>query len=250
MSGKSLLMKFSRLVVLRRGVLLIGAVFLTGWGAAPKAQDFSKSFKVLPDSGSLEIKTKMGSVTVVPAEGNTIQILARRAGNNITATQPSPQGMVHVEVISDAPVDLVINVPSSTSVDVFCVKCSGGVIVRGLRGAIKINNTDGDIQLTGIRSSQVEARSVSGNVSYDGEVQPSGYYSLKSFSGRVEAALPAGAKFRLNATSGRGGIELEPGDFQLTMHKQTSHLVQGLVGSATATVTLWTQDGSIRVRKK
>lgn len=251
MSGTSLLTNFSRSVVFTRSSLLIGLVFLAGLGATTTAQDFSKSFKVLPDSGSLEIKTKMGSVTVVPAEGNTIQILARRAGNNITATQPSPQGMVHVEVTSDAPVDLVINVPSSTSLDVFCVKCSGGVIVRGLRGAIKVNNTDGDIQLTGIRSSQVEARSVSGNVSYGGEVQPSGSYSLKSFSGRVDAALPAGAKFKLDATSGRGGIEIAPGDFQLTVvQKQTSHLVQGLVGSATATVKLWTQDGSIRVRKK
>ena len=233
-----------------QGMLLAGWMLLAGLGAVTTAQDFSKSFKVLPDSGSLEIKTKMGSVTVVPAEGNTIQILARRAGNNITATQPSPQGMVHVEVTSDAPVDLIINVPSRTSLEVFCVKCSGGVIVRGLRGAIKINNTDGDIQLTGIRSSKVEARSVSGNVSYGGEVQPSGSYSLKSFSGRVEAALPAGAKFKLDATSGRGGIELNPSDFQLTMQKQTSHLVQGLVESATASVTLWTLDGSIQVRKK
>ena len=214
------------------------------------AQDFSKSFKVLSDSGSLDIKTKMGSVTVVPAEGNTIQILAKRGGNAVTASQPSPQGKVYVEVTSDAPVDLVINVPASTSLDVFCVKCSGGVIVRGLRGAIKINNTDGDIQLTGIRSSQVEARSMSGNVSYSGEVQPSGSYYLKSFSGRVDAALPAGAKFKLEATSGQGGIELSPGDFQLTVQKQTSHLVQGLVESATATVKLWTQEGSIRVHKK
>lgn len=230
--------------------LFFSLVFWASLGAVATAQDFSKSFKVLPDSGSLDIKTKMGSVTVVPAEGNTIQILAKRVGNSVTASQPSPQGKVYVEVTSDAPVDLVVNVPSTTSLDVFCVKCSGGVIVRGLRGAIKINNTDGDIQLTGIRSSQVEARSMSGNVSYSGEVQPSGSYYLKSFSGRVDAALPAGAKFKLEATSGRGGIELSPGDFQLTVQKQTSHLVQGLVESATATVKLWTQEGSIRVHKK
>ncbi len=250
MSGKSLLTNLPRPVVFTRSHLFMSLVLLAGLGATTRAQDFNKSFQVLPDSGSLEIKAKMGSVTVVPAEGRTIQILARRAGNNITATQPSSQGMVHVEVTSDTPVDLVVNVPASTSLDVFCVKCSGGVIVRGLRGAIKINNTGGDIQLTGIHSSQVEARSVSGNVSYSGDVMSSGSYYLKSFSGRVDAALPAGAKFRLDATSGRGGIELEPGDFQLTMQKQTPQFAQGLVGSATATVTLWTQEGSIRVRKK
>jgi hypothetical protein len=250
MFGKSLLTNFFRRTFLAVGLLLIGFVFVTVMSTTAMAQDFSKSFPVLPDSGSLEIKANMGSITVVPAEGRTIQILARRAGNSITATQPSPQGMVYVEVTNDTPIDLVVNVPSSTSLDVFCVKCSGGVIVRGLRGAIKINNTSGDIQLTGIRSAQVEARSVSGNVSYSGEVQASGNYYLKSFSGRVDAALPVGAKFKLNASSGRGGIEVDPGDFQLTVERQTSHLVQGLVGSATATVTLRTLEGSIRIRKK
>ena len=230
--------------------LLLNLIICAGLGMAATAQDFNKSFKVLPDSGSLEIKTKMGSVTVLPAEGNLIQILAKKAGNNVTASQPSPQGKVHVEVTADAPVDLVINVPVSTSLDVFCVNCAGGVVVRGLRGAIKINNTSGDIQLTGIHSSQVEARSMSGNVSYSGDVVPSGSYILKSFSGHVDAALPAGAEFRLDATSGRGGIELTPGDFQLTMQKQTPQFAQGLVGSAKALVTLWTQEGSIRVRKK
>jgi hypothetical protein len=247
MSGKSLLTNLPRPAACTKSALLV-CFLLLGLSVMVRAQDFSKSFKVLPDSGSLEIKTKLGSVTVVPAEGNTIQIIARRAGNSVTAAQPTPQGKVNVEVTGDAPVDLLVNVPSSTALDVLCVKC--GVTVRGLRGPLKISTTEGDIQLTGIRSSQVEARSMSGNVSYSGEVLPSGSYFLKSFSGRVDAALTAGAKFKLDATSGRGGIEIDPNDFQLTVQRQTSHLVQGLVGSATATVTLWTQEGSLRVRKK
>jgi DUF4097 and DUF4098 domain-containing protein YvlB len=248
MSGKSLIPNLSHPAKYTKNSLLMGSLLLVGFSVMASAQDFSKSFKVLPDSGSLEIKTKIGSVMVVPAEGNTIQIMARRAGNNVTASQPTPQGKVNVEVTSDSPVDLIVNVPSGTALDILCVKC--GVIVRGLRGPIKVSTTEGDIQLTGLRSSQVEARSMSGNVSYSGEVMPSGSYFLKSFSGRVDAALPAGAKFKLDATSGRGGIEVDPNDFQLTVQRQTSHLVQGLVGSATATVTLWTQEGSIRVRKK
>ncbi|MBS1812476.1 MAG: DUF4097 family beta strand repeat protein [Acidobacteria bacterium] len=249
MLGKSFIISLPPRTVSSNAILMSACLLLlVGLSGNASAQDFNKSFKVLPDSGSLEIKTKMGSVTVVPAVGNTIQITARQGGNTINAMQPTPQGKVSVEVTTDTAVDLVISVPASTALDVLCVKC--GVIVKGLRGPVKVSNVENDIQLTGIRSSQVEARSMSGNVYYSGEIMPRGNYFLKSFSGRVDVDLPAGAKFKLEATSGRGGIEINPSDFQLNMQKQTSHLVQGLVESASATVTLWTQDGSIRVRKK
>lgn len=212
------------------------------------AQDFSKSFKVLPDSGSLEVITKSGSVTVIPAEGNSIQVSARRSQATISASQVSQQGKVQVEVTNDSPVELIIGVPASTSINIVCLKCS--VTVRGLRGGIIASTTEGNIQLTGIRSPRVEARSMSGNVSYDGDISPSGNYFLKSFSGRVDATLPAEAKFILEATSVRGGIEINPGDFQLTLQKQTSQFVNGFVGSSGAKVTLWTQEGSIHIKKK
>ena len=249
MSGKSFTSCFARLTVSPTAFLLSTCLLLViGLNSKTNAQDFSKSFKVLPDSGSLEIKIKMGSVTVVPTVGNTIQITARQGGSSINASQPMAQGKVTVEVTNDTAVDLMVSVPASTALDVLCVKC--GVIVRGLHGPVKVSNMESDIQLTGLRSSKVEARSMSGNVYYSGEILPSGNYSLKSFSGRVDADLPAGAKFKLDATSGRGGIEINPSDFQLTMQKQTSHLMQGLVEFASATVSLWTQEGSIRVRKR
>lgn len=229
-------------------LLSISVLLLATLPSPTRAQEFSKSFKVLPDSGSLEIKSKMGSVTVVPTVGNTIQITARQGGSSINALQAIPQGKVTVEVTNDTAVDLMVSVPASTALDVLCVKC--GVIVRGLYGSIKVSNMDNDIQLTGIRSSKVEARSMSGNVYYSGEIAASGNYSLKSFSGRVDADLPANAQFSLEATSGRGGIDIHPSDFQMNVQKQTSHLVTGWVASASAKVILWTQEGSIRVRKK
>lgn len=232
----------------RSSHLLTLVALVTGLGAVAYAQDFSKSFKVLPDAGSLEVITKTGSVTIVPAEGSSIQVNARRTSAAINVTQPTTQGKVRVEISDETPVDLTISVPASTSVNVLCVKC--GVTVRGVRGSINASTTEGDIQLTGIRSAQVVARSMSGNVSYSGEVSASGSYLLKSFSGRVDAFLPAGSKFKLDATSVRGGIEIEPGEFQLTVQKQTPQFVHGLVGSGGATITLWTQEGSIRVKKR
>ncbi len=212
------------------------------------AQDFNKSFKILPDSGSLDVVTKSGSVIVAPIEGNLIQVAAHRSHATVNASQAAPQGKVKVEVTDDTPVELTIGVPASTSINIVCLKCS--VTVKGIRGAIVASTTEGNIQLTGIHSAKVEARSMSGNVNYDGDVSPSGSYFLKSFSGRVDTILPAGAKFILEATSVRGGIEINPADFQLTVQKQTSQFVNGFVGSSGAKVTLWTQEGSIRVKKK
>ncbi len=223
--------------------LLVATVSFT-----TRAQDFNKSFKVIPDSGSLDVVTKSGSVTVVPFEGNLIQVTAHKSQATVKASQAEQQGKVRVEVTDDSPVELTIGVPSSTSINVVCLKCS--VIVKGVRGAIVASTTEGGIQLTGIHSAKVEARSMSGNVSYDGDVSPSGSYFLKSFSGRVDTLLPAGAKFILEATSVRGGIEINPADFQLTVQKQTTQFVNGFVGSSGAKVTLWTQEGSIRVKKK
>ncbi len=225
---------------------LVTALLVSTVSFSVVAQDFSKSFKVLAD-GSLDVVTKSGSVTVVPAEGNLIQISARRSPS-VNATQVSPQGNVKVEVTDAAPAELTIGVPAGTSVNIVCLKCA--VTVRGLRGAISASTTEGNIQLTGIRSNRVEARSMSGNVSYEGDVAAGGSYFLKSFSGQVDSFFPAGSKFILEATSVRGGVEINTADFQLTVQKQTPQFVNGFVGSGGAKVTLWSQDGSIHVKKK
>lgn len=210
-------------------------------------QDFSKSFKVVPNAGILKVITKAGSVLIVPGETSFIQVTSHKPSVAINTSQ-AQEGEIKVEVADNAPVDLVISVPVETAIDILCVKCT--VTVKGLRGGIRVSTTEGDIRLTGIRSMSVEARSMSGNVSYSGEIAATGRYALRSFSGRVDAFLPAGSKFRLDATSAKGGIEIDPGEFQLNVERQTSQFVKGLTGGAGAMVELWTQDGTIRVKKR
>lgn len=215
--------------------------------ASAMGQDFSKSYKVIPNAGILKVITKAGSVLIVPGETNFIQVTSRKPSATINTSQ-SQEGEVKVEVSENSPVDLIISVPVETAIDILCVKCT--VTVKGLRGGIRVSTTEGDIRLTGIRSMNVEARSMSGNVSYSGELAATGRYALRSFAGRVDAFLPAGSKFRLDATSAKGGIEIDPGEFQMNVEKQTSQFVKGLTEGAGAIVDLWTQDGSIRIKKR
>lgn len=211
------------------------------------AQDFSKTYRVLPDASALEVINKMGSVTVVPGDSSTIVVTASRNGASIN-TSPLPQGGVKLEVTSDTPVDFKITVPASSMLNLLCIKCAGGIVVKGIRGMIQVRTTEGNIQITGARSPLVEASSTGGDVHFDGEILPSGSYTLKSFSGHVEAFLPAGASFRLNATSFRGGMDLK--DFPMSFEKQSDRMVHAFVGSAKATVNLWTQEGRISLRRR
>src|SRR5262249_43636982 len=124
----------------------------------------------------------------------------------------------------------------------------GAIVVTNLAGAVRARVTDGDIQIDGLRSARVDASCTQGNVSFSGEVLPSGRYTLKSFSGRVDAILPADADFKLSASSFRGGIDL--GAFQMKFDKNSHQLVEASHGAGRASISLWTQEGSIHIRRK
>jgi hypothetical protein len=248
MFGKSLNSTHSsaRGRALRLRLTVAASLALLGLVSA-RAQDFSKSFRVLPSASAVEVVNKMGSVTIVPGDAGAVFVTAVRNGANITAVQ-LPDGKVRLEVTSDTPVDFKLTVPAASALNVLCVMCDNGIVVKGIRGEILLRTTKGSIQITGARSPRVEASSTSGDVRFDGEILPSGSYTLKSFSGRVAAFLPAGASFRLNATSFRGGMDLQ--DFPMNFERQSDKFVRALVGSDKATVNLWTQEGGILLRRK
>jgi hypothetical protein len=108
--------------------------------------------------------------------------------------------------------------------------------------------TDGPIQLISLRSLKVEAHSSSGNIIFGGEALPNGEYTFKSFSGRVEVTFPSNADFRLSASSFSGVMDL--GGFPLKFDRQTNQLVEAACGAGRAKVFLWTQEGSIHLRRK
>jgi hypothetical protein len=230
---------------LRASLAVAASLALLGLSAG--AQDFSKTFRVLPSASAVEVVNKMGSVTIVPGDAGMVVVAAVRNGANINAVQ-QPDGKVRLEVTSDTPVDFKLAVPASSALNVLCVMCEGGVLVKGMRGELLLRTTKGGIRITGARSPRVEASSTSGDVRFEGEILPSGSYTLKSFSGRVAALLPAGASFRLSATSFRGGMDLQ--DFPMNFEKQSAQFVTAFVGSDKAAVNLWTQEGSISLHRR
>ncbi|MEP7271294.1 MAG: hypothetical protein ABI882_07295, partial [Acidobacteriota bacterium] len=149
-----------------------------------QAQAFSQSFRVSPQLGELEVSGHAGSIKVVAAEGNFISVRAREKDDNvkISAIEVKPSH-IKVEVIGSGKVKLEISVPAGTTLDLFCYKCE--MKVKNINGPVVAKSTEGDIEIRGGRSARVEAYTTTGDVFFDGEIVPSGSYTLKSLSGNV-----------------------------------------------------------------
>ena len=228
--------------------LAIGFLVLTASATPSAAQTFSRAFAVSPERSELEVVNQVGTIKVTGgANPNKIVINARHGEGaaKIDATQ-NDLGKVKVEVTGRGRVDFEISVPTSSSIDLLSYQ--GAIVVTNLAGAVRARVTDGDIQIAGLRSARVDASCTQGNVSFSGEVLPSGSYKLKSFSGRVDAILPADADFKLSASSFRGGMDL--GAFQMKFDKRSHQLVEASHGAGRASISLWTQEGSIHLRRK
>ncbi len=232
----------------RSSLSLFFALAVGNLSTTASAQTFNRTFSVPADAADLEVVNQVGTIKVLPAgSGGKIAILGKTSDGEarIDATQ-TPQGRVKVQVTGRGTVDLEITAPAATNLDLLCFKCT--VLVTNMAGPLHARNTDGQILLNGVRSPRVEAHSTKGSIGFTGEILPSGKYTLKSFSGRIDVTVPAGADFKLSASSYRGGIDL--GGFAFRFEKQTDQLVEASLGAARATVSIWTQEGSIHLHRK
>lgn len=210
-------------------------------------EPFKQRFRVSPQTAQLEVSSHAGSIKVVGGEGNTIRIKAAEKDDKVridaAETEPSH---IKVEVRKSGKVKLEIAVPTATSVDLFCYKCE--IEVRNVSGTIIAKSTEGDIEVLGGRSARVEAHTTTGDVLYNGEIMPSGNYTLKSLSGAVSVMLPRSSDLKLTATSFRGGIGL--GDFKWNFAKQTDKFVEATQGKGLAALNLLTKEGTIQILRR
>ena len=241
-------LRTSKSVAKSLAALAIGFAILTASATSSIAQTFSRTFAVSTEKSELEVVNQAGTIKVTAgANPAKIVINARQSEGapKIDVTQ-NTLGKIKVEVTGRGRVDFEIAVPASSSIDLLSYR--GAIVVMNLAGAVRARVTDGDIQIAGLRSAKVEAHSSQGNVSFSGEVLPSGSYTLKSFSGRVDATLPADADFKLSASSFRGGMDLDA--FQMKFYKRSHQLVEASRGAGRASISLWTQEGSIHLHRK
>jgi DUF4097 and DUF4098 domain-containing protein YvlB len=101
---------------------------------------------------------------------------------------------------------------------------SGDVRIRQVTGEIDVKTVSGEIDLRDARSKYVRIGSTSGDIIFDGTIDPAGRYELQTHSGDVELRLPPNIGAVLVLSTYSGSIE---SDFPLTLDPRS----QGEAGS-------------------
>ena len=124
---------------------------------------------------------------------------------------------------------------------------SGTIEVRGVSGDIRAETTSGDVSLLGVTSRSVTATTVSGEVEYEGGLDPNGRYEFHAHSGNVRLEIPESSSAHFSVETFSGSLDTE---FTLTMQpgQRTSsrpRRYEFTLGSGSARVTAESFSGDI-----
>jgi DUF4097 and DUF4098 domain-containing protein YvlB len=206
------------------------------WGG--DSINVSVDYKVwVPDQAAVEIKSVSGDIQVAPIGG------AAKIG--------SVSGDVELHGAAGADVDLVSGdlVLENIAGDAFLKAVSGDIKTTRIKGSVEVEAVSGDIDLLDVSEAQtINAKSVSGNITYVGSIKAGGRYEIKTHSGDVRVTIPADSAFDFEANTFSGDID---SDFEIqVVGKISPHEIHGTVGKGGATVILKSFSGNVDLKKK
>jgi DUF4097 and DUF4098 domain-containing protein YvlB len=91
---------------------------------------------------------------------------------------------------------------------------SGDVILQSVHGDVEATSVSGDLDLNDVIAKYVRAKSTSGDVTFDGAIDPAGRYEIGSHSGSVYLTIPQTTSALLTVSTYTGTID---SDFQITL---------------------------------
>ena len=139
----------------------------------------------------------------------------------------------------------------SVTGDVEINTLSGDVRIDDLKGDVDIQTVSGDIGLRGVTAKLVRAKTTSGDVVYDGTIDPTGRYELTSNSGDIGLHVPRDASAQVTVSTWNGTIDsqfpitLTPGEHNIGT--ATSKRFTFQVGAGGARITAETFSGDITI---
>jgi DUF4097 and DUF4098 domain-containing protein YvlB len=196
------------------------------------------NYKVwVPEPAAVEIKSVSGDVQVAAIGGK--------------ARIESVSGNVGLRGAAGAEIKLVSGDLTIENIvgDAFLNAVSGDIDVTRIKGSIEADAVSGDIVLEDVSEAQtVDIKTVSGNVTYSGQLKEGARYELKTHSGDVRMTIPAGSGFDLEANTFSGDIDSE---FEITVSGKISPKeIRGTVGKGGATLILKSFSGNVDLKKK
>jgi DUF4097 and DUF4098 domain-containing protein YvlB len=233
---------------------LLSVVFflLFSFTSAEGQKRFSRSYAA-GQNVRLQLMNRSGTVTVEGWDRSEINISAILEAPAAAIVPQSLSGTIVINVVRDnqgkyelGSVNFLIRVPYSTMVDI--ETRIGNLFVSNINsGLVRAHiSSEGDITLTNIISSAVQAENVTGNIFFDGTLEAGGNYRFSSMKGDINLRIPFGSSFRFVATApSTRNISLGAFSNSSTSYLGDGRRVVGRSGDGSATLTVTNQRGSI-----
>ena len=128
---------------------------------------------------------------------------------------------------------------------------SGSVKLTDIRGNVDVGTVSGDIELRGLTAKVVRAKTTSGDVTFDGLIDPAGRYELVAHSGDVSLHIQREASAQLTVSTWNGGIDsqfpitLKPGEHGIGSSNGKKFTFE--IGGGAARITAETFSGDITI---
>ncbi len=237
-------------------------------GAQGTAFPWSKA----EDAGTVvSVHDISGDITFLPAAGNTVEITTRRHGGSdddvYAVVREYPRHLVicvlyrdsdascdesgaHVHAHDrhwehDASIDVTVRLPASMLADAHAV--SGDIRIDGAHGDVRAASVSGDLTLTHLAASAVNATTVSGDVDVGlSALSGDGALTFRSVSGDVTVSVPPAldADFSMSTVSG----ELDT-DLPLTLSgRMGRRQISAHIGKGGRPLSISTVSGDVRLR--
>lgn len=202
----------------------------------------------------LEVRNISGTITVEAWEKNEILVTAKLYSPNAQFTPEQTASCLGIDIVRDnrgrmvGDINFIVKVPVNSTVDIETKR--GNISINNVRGGMVRArvSTSGDIELTGIRASEVIAENGIGHLLFDGELVAGGSYTFKALSGDINIRIPNNSAFSLVASAQPQSINLNSFASPGLSFVADGRKVYGNVGngdSPRATLTVFNQRGKI-----
>jgi len=258
----------------RNGVVdltqISGDVVVTAWDRAEaRVRAYAERGRVRWDLSSSRIavdlepiRGRVGDTRFEVSVPVGVRVIARSTSGDVSVRgtrgaveAQSTSGDVEVEDATDRIVIEAVSGDvraSRLSGTVRAESVSGTIEARDVSGDVRAETTSGDVSLTGVTSKSIYIETVSGEVEYEGNIDPSGRYEFRSHSGDVRLAIPENSSAQFSVQTYSGSLDTE---FSLTL--QPGQRATGrprrfefTLGSGSARVTAESFSGDIVLTRR
>jgi DUF4097 and DUF4098 domain-containing protein YvlB len=194
---------------------------------AKESTEWRKTYELQPGA-RVEIKNVNGKITVEPADGNTLEVVAVKTARGATPESAkanlervqivegvSPAGVkieTKVErsgILNGGNADVAYTVRLPAGAEARFATVNGGIEAGRIKGRVEFETVNGGIVVRDVDATGVTAKTVNGGVEIDLTRVPERGGKFECVNGGITVRLPADAKADISARVANGGIDVD-----------------------------------------